>query len=54
MKRRQAIMGKAHFKLDGLMPSETGDVLSLTCMNRFNIVLNENLLFDANCDYDVL
>jgi hypothetical protein len=40
-------MGKLHFKLDKIMQSETGDVLSLTCVNRFNIVINENLLFNT-------
>jgi hypothetical protein len=37
-------MGMLHFKPDGIMQSETGCVLSLTCVNRFNIVFNEDLL----------
>jgi hypothetical protein len=40
-------MGKLHFKLDKIMQSETGDVLSLTGVNHFNIVINENLLFNT-------
>jgi hypothetical protein len=40
-------MGKLYFKLDGTMQSETGCVLSLTCVNRFNIVFNEDLLFNT-------
>jgi hypothetical protein len=40
-------MGNLHFKPDGIMQSDTGCVLSLTCMNRFNIVFNEDLLFNT-------
>ena len=40
-------MEKLHFKLDKIMQSDTGDVLSLTCVNRFNIVINENLIINS-------
>jgi hypothetical protein len=44
-------MGKLHLKLDRIMQSETGDVLSLTCVNRFNIVLNEISYSIQHCDH---